>query len=191
MENKNIFQKFKEFYQSKRGRAILFFGFYLIFFLVLTIAFKNANNMDNKNKVNNANKESEIKENTSLYSMKNLLDNNFNYNIEVVDDDKIETFTGTKNNVDYNNFDNKYFFDIYNLNQLIKKSKFIKTEENVYYYVIDNNTLNSILNVEKENGINKINVYASNSQVEKITLDLSEFMAKENYRITISYSEVL
>ena len=191
MENKNIFQKFKEFYQSKRGRAILFFGFYLIFFLVLTIAFKNANNMDNKNKVNNANKESEIKENTSLYSMKNLLDNNFNYNIEVVDDDKIETFTGTKNNVDYNNFDNKYFFDIYNLNQLIKKSKFIKTEENVYYYEIENDTLNSILNVEKENGINKINVYASNSQVAKITLDLSEFMEKENYRIAISYSEVL
>ena len=191
MENKNIFQKFKEFYQSKRGRAILFFGFYLIFFLVLTIAFKNANNMDNKNKVNNANKESEIKENTSLYSMKNLLDNNFNYNIEVVDDDKIETFTGTKNHVDYNNFDNKYFFDIYNLNQLIKKSKFIKTEENVYYYEIENDTLNSILNVEKENGINKINVYASNSQVAKITLDLSEFMEKENYRITISYSEVL
>ena len=191
MENKNIFQKFKEFYQSKRGRAILFFGFYLIFFLVLTIAFKNASNMDNKNKVNNTNKESEIKENASLYSMKNLLDNNFNYNIEVVDDDKIETFTGTKNNVDYNNFDNKYFFDIYNLNQLIKKSKFIKTEENVYYYEIENDTLNSILNVEKENGINKINVYASNSQVAKITLDLSEFMEKENYRITISYSEVL
>ena len=191
MENKNIFQKFKEFYQSKRGRAILFFGFYLIFFLVLTIAFKNASNMDNKNKVNNTNKESEIKENVSLYSMKNLLDNNFNYNIEVVDDDKIETFTGTKNNVDYNNFDNKYFFDIYNLNQLIKKSKFIKTEENVYYYEIENDTLNSILNVEKENGINKINVYASNSQVEKITLDLSEFMEKENYRIAISYSEVL
>ena len=191
MENKNIFQKFKEFYQSKRGRAILFFGFYLIFFLVLTIAFKNASNMDNKNKVNNTNKESEIKENASLYSMKNLLDNNFNYNIEVVDDDKIETFTGTKNNVDYNNFDNKYFFDIYNLNQLIKKSKFIKTEENVYYYEIENDTLNSILNVEKENGINKINVYASNSQVEKITLDLSEFMEKENYRIAISYSEVL
>lgn len=191
MENKNIFQKFKDFYQSKRGRAILFFGFYLIFFLVLTIAFKNASNMDNKNKINNTNKESEIKENTSLYSMKNLLDNNFNYNIEVVDDDKIETFTGTKNNVDYNNFDNKYFFDIYNLNQLIKKSKFIKTEENVYYYEIENDTLNSILNVEKENGINKINVYASNSQVAKITLDLSEFMEKENYRITISYSEVL
>ena len=45
MENKSFFDKIKTFYQSKRGRAICFFGFYLIFFLLLAIYLKQQRNV--------------------------------------------------------------------------------------------------------------------------------------------------
>ena len=53
--------------------------------------------------------------------------------------DESITFEGTKDNIDYANYKNKYFLDIYNVNQLLKRSKYIDTiDGTVLKYELNN-----------------------------------------------------
>ena len=177
--------KFKEWYKEKKGKHILFFGFYLIFFIILAIYFRSIGNEPKEEPKKEEQKEEVIK----TYDISNLINNDYEYEIIVTDNNSETTFKGSKTNVDYANFSNKYFLDIYNINQLLKRSKFISSKDNVLTYELTNKEINDILLTEREDGVNKIDVYVNEKdEVEKIVFDLSKYLDKEIYQIDINYT---
>ena len=175
--------KFKDFYNNRNGKMILFFGFYLIFFIFLGFYMKSL-----KNNTTILNDQTTVEEKITTYDISNLINNDYSYNINIFDNDDIITFNGTKYNIDYGNYYNKYFLDIYNINQLLKKSKFIDSSGLVLSYELANKELNDILLTNKNDGTNKIDILVNkNGGVEKITMDLSKYMGKEKYEIIIIY----
>ena len=178
---------FKDFYNNRNGKMILFFGFYLIFFIFLAFYIRGLDN--NKNR-EIPKEEENIKEEITTYDISHLINNDYSYDISIFDNNDIITFSGTKSNIDYGNYFNKYFLDIYNINQLLKKSKFMGSKNFVLSYSLENSELNEILLTNKNEGSNKIDVLVNKtSQVEKITMDLSKYMEKEKYLITINYKQ--
>ncbi len=169
--------------ENKKLKAALFFGFYFFFFLFLFTYIGN-NNVSSKD---NTDKTIEEKEEIKEYSIKYLTDNNYIYHFIIDDDNKITEYNGTKENIDYTEFDNKYFLDIFNINQLIKKSKYINTTDSTMNYEISNDDISSLINNEKMEGISKINVHVTNGNLDKVILDLSSYMQKEKYLITLNY----
>ena len=175
---------FKEWYTERKGKYILFFGFYIIFFVFLAIMIRNA---DKKEPVEPPKEEEEEKQ-ILTYDITNLINNDYNYEIVVNDNEELITFKGSKNNVDYGSFENKYFLDIYNINQLLKKSKYIEGQNGVITYELSNSELNELLITEKEEGTNKIYVYVNEkNEVGSIILDLSSYLGKVKYEINIKY----
>ena len=174
---------FKTFYNEKKGKYILFFGFYIIFFIFLAALFRTTNT----NKPKEENKETVV-EKITTYDISNLINNDYQYTIVVKDNEEEINFSGTKNNIDYANFENKYFLDIYNINQLLKKSKLVKSENNTLTYELSNQEINEILLTNKENGVNKIDVIVNDkTEINKISFDLSNYLGKDVYQITINY----
>ena len=189
MEKKSFFGKLKEFYQSKRGRSICFFCFYLVFFVVLAIYLKQQQNVVKEE----PKKESTIisnnkSNNDSLFDIRKIVNSNYEYLYTINDNNEIINFQGKRLNVDYLNFDNNYFLDIYNVNQLIKKSKLISKENNMLHYELMSSVLNELLLTNKSEGLNIIDVYINdNKEVEKIVMDLKNYFEKEIYEITLEY----
>ena len=174
---------FKTFYNEKNGKMILFFGFYFIFFIFLGFYMRSLNN-------NQPVPQGEQKEETKItsYSISNLINNEYSYDISINDNGEEIKFQGTKNNIDYANYPNKYFLDIYNINQLLKKSKLVNSENYTLTYELENEEINDILLTEVKDGINKIEVTVNDkTEVNGIKLDLSNYYEKNNYQIMISY----
>ena len=174
---------FKTFYNEKKGKYILFFGFYLIFFIFLAILIR-SNNANKLPETDNG----EQKDVITTYNISNLINNDYKYSIHIIDNDETLDFNGTKSNIDYANYTYKYFLDIYNINQLLKKSKLIKSEDYILTYELANKEINELLLTNKDNGTNKIDVYVDNNgSVKKIDFDLSNYLEKDIYQINISY----
>ena len=175
---------FKDFYNNRHGKAILFFGFYLIFFIFLAIYIRGLNT----NNKNTPKEETKVEEKITSYNLSNLINNDYKYNISIIDNEETITFSGTKSNIDYANYPNKYFLDIYNINQLLKKSKFIDSEDFVLSYELNNSEINDILLTNKKEGINKIYVNVNGKgEVNKILMDLTNYLEKDKYEIIINY----
>ena len=181
---------FKDFYNNRNGKAILFFGFYLLFFGFLAIYIRNIN----ANKLKDTPKEeTNIVEKITSYDLSDLINNDYAYKYVIVDYDEVNdnsiTFIGTKNNIDYANFENKYFLDIYNINQLLKRSKLINSENYVLTYELLNKDIDDILLTNSLDRANEIMVYVNeDGKVEKINLNLAMYMNKDNYQILIDYN---
>lgn len=177
--------KFKDFYYNKKGKYILFFGFYLIFFIFFGFYIKSlkANNPKEETK-----EEQKQVEKITTYNISKLISNDYSYDIEITDNEDLINFHGTKNNIDYANYSNKYFLDIYNINQLLKRSKLINTDNFILTYELSNKEINDILLTERKDGINKIMVYVNDkTEVNKIFMDLSNYLEKDVYQINIIY----
>ena len=175
-------KNFKEFYQSSRGKAILFFGFYLVFFIFLAFYLQKLNEKVEVEEEKKSNQEIVNK----VYNIKDLYNYNFDYEFIISDNGDETRFSGTREKVDYEDFANKYFLIFTNINQLIKKSKLVSKIDNMESYEITNETLNELLETTKENGINKITEIDDEKKVQ-IILDLSSFMEKESYVIKLNY----
>jgi hypothetical protein len=136
----------KEWYTDKKGKYILFFGFYIIFFIIFGALLRNAkdNRQEEVNKDN-----TEVQEKISTYDITKLINNDYQYEVVIEDEDDIITFKGSKDSIDYGNYTNKFFLDIYNINQLLKRSKFIENNENILTYELSNSELNDLLVTEK------------------------------------------
>ncbi len=175
---------FKEFYSEKNGKYILFFGFYILFFIFLTIYMRTLDARKPKEIEKVEEKETVI----TTYDISNLINNDYDYRIEIVDEEEIINFSGSKNNIDYANYQNKYFLDIYNINQLLKRSKLIESEKNVLTYELPNKEINDLLLTDKKDDVNEINVSVNDqAEVNRIVLDLSNYFEKNKYQITIDY----
>ncbi len=177
--------KIIKFYKSKNGKATLFFGFYLIFFLVLAFFVRN---MQRVRPIENDDNLSNTEVINKNYSITSLTDTNYSYLFNIKDNGQIISFKGYKNNPDYLEYENYYFFDLYNLNQLIKKSKFIKRDGNVLEYSLPNSVLNDLFEKDKPDGENTISVYVDEKgNVNKIILDLSNYWDKKEYIMDLDY----
>ena len=180
---------FKDWYGNRKGKYILFFGFYIVFFIVLGILLRNANyNKKDEPKKEETKEEEKKVENKGTYDITNLVNNDFKYEITINDNEEIIKFTGSKTKVDYMEFTNKYFLDIYNINQLLKKSKFVERKGNLLSYELLNSEINEVLLTDKEEGINRISLYVNdNNEVKRIVLDLTGYLYKTIYEIDINY----
>lgn len=176
---------FKKFYNEKKGKQILFLGFYLIFFIILAIYMRS---FDAKNPKEEKNDQGQIEEKITTYDISNLVNNDYSYTIEITTDEQTIEFNGSKSNIDYANYTNKYFLDIYNINQLLKRSKLINSENNILTYELENKEINDLLLTTKDDGVNKIDVYVNEqTEVTEIHLNLSNYLEKEIYQINIVY----
>ena len=181
-----MINNFKDWYNDKKGKYILFFGFYLIFFIFFGIYIRAVK--DNK-PVEEIKEEEKQVEKITTYDISRLTSNDYSYIIEIIDNEELLNFNGTKSNIDYANYENKYFLDIYNINQLLKRSKLVDSNNNILTYELDNKEINDILLTNKKEGINKIMIYVDDkTEVNKISLDLSNYLDKDIYQINISYT---
>jgi len=175
----------KKFIKTKRGKSILFFGFYLVFFVILAIFMKNNINkepiQDNKKLQNN------------LWTINRVINlDDYLYKVEINDNGNTEIkYEARKNELsnDLEKNEMDYFLDIYNINKLIKNSKLIESLDNKTTYMITNTKLNEILSEMQEDGENIIIVENSNKSLS-IQMDLHEFMKKNEYIIKIEYRGV-
>ena len=167
---KNFIDNIKEFKETKNGAPILFFGFYLLFFVVVVLLIKFGG--DKNYMVKEYEKGRVAQFNTSL-----LLGKNYYYDYKVILDGVTYDYYGKRfhdtesfkyNNNEYfrNNSEfyvnngtwvkceNPYLFyeliDIDNMSKLINSSSFISkdtTEEGktTYKYLISSNTVNKII----------------------------------------------
>lgn len=106
---KKVIEIFKELKKTPRGKAILFFGGYLIFFLVLTVLIRVSGN--------NYNSDSSIIDNRELFSVSDIRDNNYKFTYTVKLDGVDYIYTGTRNN-------NRILFKFNNLDYFVDGNKF-------------------------------------------------------------------
>ena len=147
----------------------LFFGFYLIFFIALFILYKN--NVKEIEKQDNPQKEVSIYE-ILKDSIKEYHEVNYQEKIVINDNEELTILI---DNPDYQENKYHYFFDLYNLNQLIKNSKLEKKEDNKYYFKITYKDLNDVLDTENEGNDNNIILEINNNKIIKTTYDLSTY----------------
>jgi len=79
----------KELMKTPRGRAIMFFGVYFVFFLILTLVARNST------PVNPKTREYE-KGNPYHFSIQNIVGKNYNFCYEINIDDKVVTYKGSR-----------------------------------------------------------------------------------------------
>jgi len=178
--------------EVKRKKMIGFFGFYLVFFVVLLIWIKST---DDGTKPPTEKTETEI-----TYKTDYIENNSYTYVYEIEENDQKYTFKGIRddNNYDVSEYKYKAFLDIYNIKKLIKNSKYLYKTDNdgiiSYKYELDNKILSNMLQDGKnvEEGINNIVVYVDkDNNVYKIELDFSNYMRSieeyTKYHLTLYY----
>lgn len=117
---KKVIGIFKELKKTPRGKSILFFGGYLIFFVVLMVLVRVSGN-------NNYKSDSSIYNNRELFSVNEIRDNNYKFTYNVKLDGVVYSYSGTRNN-------NRILFKFNNLDYYVDGNK---------YYVNNNGTWNS------------------------------------------------
>lgn len=88
---RNFFEKIDEIKQKKNGKAILFFGFYLVFFLILFISLK----FSNKRPLSAP--EDYEKGNRYKFYINDIVDGNYHYNYVTVLDGVRYEYSGERN----------------------------------------------------------------------------------------------
>lgn len=92
-KKKNEENNLKELMSTPRGKAIVFFGAYLIFFLIIAVLARTGG--DGSNGANRVYETGGEKQ----FSLANIENNNYKFNYKIVIDDNYLTYTGVKYNV--------------------------------------------------------------------------------------------
>ena len=200
---KKVIEFIKELKKKPYGKGVFFFGFYLIFFIVVFIILGLGGN--------NKNKETET---ISGISVKYLEKYNYSFQYKVVVDNKTYDYIGNKNNntfkytyegKEYNYEDKRFefnkFFDESIVDE-ITKSSYIDSKtvyaggEIVYNLLVSSNTLNKIIDgndTDFEEIPNKIKVTINNGFVNEISYDLNSYCVNNDncnkLSIIINYKE--
>lgn len=204
-----IIKTIKEISENPRGKALLFFGFYIVFFAIvfLLIHFSDS--------TLSYGDDYEKSYSSSSVNLNNIFSNNYSFKYEVVLDNKTYTYLGAKkdevesikyNNSDYYRNGNKFlikgntwvettnpyvygeYFDTLNIKKILENSYYVsKTEfENgimSFNYAVSSNTLNSLLygmNTDYDEIPNEIIISTDeNRNVNKISFNLNS-LCKNN-----------
>ncbi len=162
---KSILEKIKELEKNPRGKAILFFAFYLLFFIIVIVFTR----LGARNILSNYNYDSGDK-----FNLARIEEDNYKYLYEVKLDDVVYSLDGKKDGIkeefsfmnnNYYKRENEYFilsngiyeesaepttfsyfFDINNLKDLLEDAYFLsKTDyesgKRVYNYLLDTNVI--------------------------------------------------
>ena len=168
MDKKNRNNKIKQLLSTSKGRAVLFFGAYLVFFLALMVFAR----------VGGSNSRLDVNYNSNNFNFNNIINNNYEFSYEVIVDDVSYLYKGSKNGsserftfngVDYYskkgiyftnkngvwiNIDNPYiykdFFKVDNINSFIEQAIYVsKTEyesgKEVHTYILASASINKVL----------------------------------------------
>ena len=206
----SLLEKIKEFLQIKSVRTTLFFGFYFFFFLFLFLNFDidsldtNKNNSSN-NQTQTGNQDNSQNGNVnnqinSIWEFNTLIKDNYGYTYTINENGESIIFNGrvSEPNTLINNYQYNYFLNLYNINQITKKSKFINKnlfkDGYQFNYEISNKILGELLENSNvlEDKQNTITIYTnSNMVINKIELELTNLMQElnnyNNYKIVLEY----
>lgn len=212
---KNVIEFIKELRKKPYGKAVFFFGFYLIFFIVIFIILNVGGNDKNKN------------ENKSTVDYLDKYNYSFEYKVKL--NNTLYTYNGKKENNTYRyNYDNKEYymeneknyingeelkevenpikfieyFKEKNIGEIIDSS-YIESKtifgngDTIYNLLVSSNTLNKIINnkeTDYEEIPNKIKLSMSSyNTINEISYDLDSYCKNSdecnNLSITISYKE--
>lgn len=125
MKNEDL-DKVRQFIKTPKGKALLFFGFYFIFFILIGTSFRGESS---------SGIESNSENNSSFdFNLKSITSNNFKFNYDIIVDDLVISYNGSK-------YDNKENFNIQEVNYYKENENyFINTNgvwlkcENPYLY---------------------------------------------------------
>ena len=214
---KNTITFLKELYKKPYGKAVFFFGFYLIFFIVIFIILGVGGDNDTKKN-----------EETKHFDISYLEKYNYSFDYKVVLDNNTYNYVGNKNsNIydytyngksyynengksyikedEYKEVDNPIKFnsllDVSMIDKIIN-SAYIESVTNyangdkVYNLLISSNTLNKIIN-DKDTDIddvaNKIRLSINNNFITEISYDFDSYCKNNEscnkLSVTISYKE--
>ncbi len=204
---KNTIKFIKELYKRPKGKAILFFGGYLLFFIVLMIVVRVVS-------PNTTKSEDYEKGNVYDYSISNLVNGNYKYTYTITCDNKKSEYVGKSDGKDemfiydkvdyyrnsegfYNNksgtfiksdnpFKYYYFLQLDNINDIYGSAYYVsKTEfddaRQSYNYLISTNTLVKLQdkkNIDISDNANEISLSTdSDGYVNKLDLTLDSYAA--------------
>ncbi len=177
-ENNKYIELFNNMRKTPRGRAILFFAFYILFFafIYILLAFNSSTS-----KI----KSESVEKNTSAYSFKELEKENYHFNYEIIlnnnykyigdknKDSEVFTFNNNNEEINYKLKDNKYlaninnnweekenpyilqeFMELDNLKNIIDSSKYMsktiyESSKETYHYQVSTTSVEEIVNKNK------------------------------------------
>ena len=209
MKMKELFENIKELSKTTKGKAILFFGFYFVFFIIIMIIARFGSR--------NYTKPSDYEKGKSgTFYINDIVDKNYGFTYQVSLDNVKYTYTGTRNSnntlFDYNgnnyfSSDDKYFINnsiwskcdnpimFYNFINPSKLTSILENSWNEantsyadgrheYSLLISTNTLNKLLdskNTDYDEIPNKIVVSTDSDKLaNKITYNLDSYCKLNN-----------
>lgn len=209
MKMKELFKNIKELSKTTKGKAILFFGFYFVFFIIIMIIARFGSR--------NYTKPSDYEKGKSgTFYINDIVDKNYGFTYQVSLDNVKYTYTGTRNSnntlFDYNgnnyfSSDDKYFINnsiwskcdnpimFYNFINPSKLTSILENSWNEantsyedgrheYFLLISTNTLNKLLdskNTDYDDVPNKIVVSTDSDKLaNKITYNLDSYCKINN-----------
>lgn len=209
MKMKELFKNIKELSKTTKGKAILFFGFYFVFFIIIMIIARFGSR--------NYTKPSDYEKGKSgTFYINDIVDKNYGFTYQVSLDNVKYTYTGTRNSnntlFDYNgnnyfSSDDKYFINnsiwakcdnpirFYNFINPSKLTSILENSWNEantsyedgrheYSLLISTNTLNKLLdskNTDYDEIPNKIVVSTDSDKLaNKITYNLDSYCKLNN-----------
>lgn len=209
MKMKDLFKNIKELSKTTKGKAILFFGFYFVFFIIIMFIARFGSR--------NYTKPSDYEKGKSgTFYINDIVDKNYSFTYQVSLDNVKYTYTGTRNSnntlFDYNgnnyfSSDDKYFINnsiwskcdnpimFYNFINPSKLTSILENSWNEantsyedgrheYSLLISTNTLNQLLdskNTDYDDVPNKIVVSTDSDKIaNKITYNLDSYCKLNN-----------
>lgn len=202
---KSFIKLIKELRKTPRGKGILFFSFYLVFFLILAIA---ARVIPNNPVLNNEDTEDE-----DIISITKVNGYNYNYKYTIDVDNNIITVEGKKNNdeeefiytlngIDFNYYKSgtlfysndlevdrpMYLNIIDNIDLLLHDASYdsvvnYKSGKQVLRYQISSSTISSIINnkdLDIEEVPNEIRVTMNNENIDEVELVFNSYCSALN-----------
>jgi hypothetical protein len=197
-----LIDKIKEISKDPKGKAFLFFGFYIVFFAIVFLFI----NLTDSTLTYGDDYEKSYSSYT--YNLNNIFSNNYAFKYSVDLDNNVHSYIGAKkddvetikyNNLDYyrngntflvngttwTNTSNPYvfseYFDTLNIKKILENSYFVSKTmfENgttSFNFAISSNTLNTLLygiNTDFDEVPNQVVIYTDNNKnVNKITFNL-------------------
>lgn len=142
---KNLIEKYNNIFDTKRKKALLKLGFWIVFFIVvLSMVGRPPKNIPLVS--NNSNKNEVKLSSSSIENFKNMDNYEFTYSIEFIKNNVVKTY-----NIDGTYYNKKYYFIMDNKNYYI--------DNDVVYLVNDDNKqLNNVKNVFNSGLFNIMNI---------------------------------
>ncbi len=213
---KKLLQLIKELKKTPRGRGILFFAFYFVFFLLIAIVARTF--PTNR----------EIKKEEDVFNISNINGNNYAYIYNINVDSNITNITGKRigneeeftyefNNTKSNYYKNglsyytnglsvdipcEYLYIIDNLDSLIENAYYVSTtnyqsKRKVYRYEISSSTITRLVNnldIDIEEIPNEIILTQNEDKIDEVELNLNSYCLAinkciNNMNIHINYND--